>query len=165
MPILTGVGHLTNLPHFAALRHRDFRSTWLANMFSGGGERTFIVASTWLVLQKSDSSGWVGIVTFSSMLPFLVVSPIGGLMADRFDRRNLALVMYAASSINMAALAALALADSVQLWHVATLAFSGGVIMTVREPTIDALIPNQVPREDLLNAISLNATMRAFSAY
>ena len=160
MPILTGVGHLTNLPHFAALRHRDFRSTWLANMLSGGGEWTFIVAGTWLVLQKSDSSGWVGIVTFSAMLPFLVVSPIGGLMADRFDRRNLALVMFAASSINMAALAALALADSVQLWHVATLAFSGGVIMSVREPTIDALIPNQVPREDLLNAISLNATTR-----
>ena len=160
MPILTGIGDLKGLPHFAALRHSDFRSTWSANMFSGAAEWTFIVAGTWMVLEKSDSSGWVGIVTFAAMLPFLIVSPIGGLMADRFDRRKLALVLFAAASINMAALAALALADAVQLWHVATLAFSGGVILSMREPAIDALIPNQVPREVLLNAISLNAMTR-----
>ena len=121
---------------------------------------TFIVASTWFVLQESDSSGWVGIVTFASMLPFLVVSPIGGLFADRFDRRNLAIIMSVASSINVAVLAALALTGSVQLWHVALLAFTMGVFRAVMEPTIQALIPNQVPKEDLLNAISLNASTR-----
>jgi MFS family permease len=121
---------------------------------------TFIVASTWFVLNESDSSGWVGIVTFASMLPFLLVSPIGGLLADRFDRRGLAIVLTTASAINVAVLAALALAGSIQLWHVAALAFSGGVFRAMLEPTMQALIPNQVPREDLLNAIALNATTR-----
>ena len=60
----------------------------MANMYSGGAMWTFIVASAWMVLDRSDSSGWVGIITFASMLPFLIVSPIGGLMADRFDRRK-----------------------------------------------------------------------------
>ena len=160
MPILTGASRLARLPHFAALRHRDYRNTWLSNMFSGGAMWTFIVASTWFVLNESDSSGWVGIVTFASMLPFLVVSPIGGLLADRFDRRKLAIIMSSLSSINVAVLAALALAGSVQLWHVALLAFTMGVFRAIMEPTIQALIPNQVPKEDLLNAIALNASTR-----
>ena len=117
---------LTRIPHLAALRHRDYRTTWTANMFSGAAMWTFIVASSWLVLQRSDSSGWVGIITFSSMIPFLVVSPVAGLMADRFDRRRLALTTFVASSVSAGMLAALALAGLVQLWHVAVLAFAGG---------------------------------------
>jgi MFS family permease len=94
------------------------------------------------------------------MIPFLVVSPVGGLMADRLDRRGLALATFVASTIVMGTLAALALADMVELWHVVVLAFIGGVFRSVQEPTVQALIPNQVPKEDLLNAITLNATTR-----
>ena len=129
-------------------------------MFSGAAMWTFIVASAWLVLEKSDGSAWVGIVTFASMIPFLLVSPIGGLMADRLDRRKLAVITFAASGASVAVLAALALADSVELWHVAVLAFVGGVFRATQEPAIQALIPNQVPQEDLLNAIALNAMSR-----
>ena len=132
----------------------------MANMYSGGAMWTFIVASAWMVLDRSDSSAWVGIITFASMLPFLVVSPIGGLMADRFDRRNLALATLAASTVNSVVLAVLALLGVVELWHVAVLAFTGGVFRATQEPTVQALIPNQVPREDLLNAITLNGATR-----
>ena len=121
---------------------------------------TFIVASSWLVLDRSDSSAWVGVITFSSMLPFLLVSPIAGLMADRFDRRNLALVTFVAGAVNGSVLAVLALLDLVQLWHLAVLAFTGGVLRAAQEPVIQALIPNQVPREDLLNAITLTGATR-----
>ena len=121
---------------------------------------TFIVAVSWLVLDKSESSGWVGIITFASMIPFLLVSPIGGLMADRLDRRNLALATFIAGSVVAAMLAAITIAGAVQLWHIAALAFAGGVFRATQEPAIQALIPNQVPREDLLNAITLNAATR-----
>lgn len=121
---------------------------------------TLIVANAWLVLERSDSSGWVGIITFASMIPFLLVSPIGGLMADRFDRRNLIFVTFVAVAINVGVLAFLAIAGVVQLWHVAALSFSVGVFRSIQEPTIQALIPNQVPREDLLNAITLNSASR-----
>ena len=129
-------------------------------MFSGSAMWTFFVASAWLVLDRSDSSGWVGVITFSSMLPFLLVSPIAGLMADRFDRRNLALAALVARAINGSVLAVLALLRLIQLWHVAVLAFTGGVLRAVQEPVIQALIPNQVPREDLLNAFTLNGATR-----
>ena len=160
LPKLPTAHSLAGLPHFSALKHRDFRNTWIASMCSGASMWTLVVANAWLVLERSDSSGWVGIITFASMIPFLLVSPIGGLMADRFDRRNLIFVTFVAVAINVGVLAFLAIAGVVQLWHVAALSFSVGVFRSIQEPTIQALIPNQVPREDLLNAITLNSASR-----
>ena len=129
-------------------------------MFSGAAMWTFIVASSWFILSKSDSSGWVGIITFASMIPFLIVSPFGGLMADRIDRRSLAQFMLLASFFVTAVLAVLVISGKVQLWHVAVLAFMGGGFRAIHEPTVTALIPNQVPQGVLLNAITLNAATR-----
>lgn len=151
---------IRDLPHFAAFKYRDFRYLWIANMFSGAAMWTFITASSWLILTDSDSSSWVGIMTFASMLPFLIVSPIGGLMADRFDRVSLAQIAFFGSFLVTAVMAALAIAGIVELWHIAVLAFIGGTLRATQEPTISSLIPNQVPRENLLNAITLNASTR-----
>ena len=151
---------LRNAPHLAALKYRDYRMTWTANMFSGAAMWTFIVASQWFTLSESDSSGWVGIITFASMIPFLIVSLPGGLMADRIDRRTLAQIMLFASFIVTAILAVLVISGEVELWHVAVLAFLGGAFRAIQEPTVTALIPNQVPQSVLLNAITLNAATR-----
>ena len=151
---------LRDLPHFAALRYPDYRRTWTANMFSGAALWTFIVASSWFVLEDSDSSAWVGVITFASMLPFLLVSPIGGLMADRFDRRHMAFVILVLGGVNASVLAVLAITGIVQLWQVAVLAFTGGVFRAAQEPAMQSLIPNQIPPEDLLNAITLNSATR-----
>ena len=159
MRLAKGQG-LTSMPQFAALKHRDFRNTWAANMFSGAGMWTSIVAVSWLILEKSNSSGWVGVITFASMLPFLIVSPIGGLLADRMDRRNLALATIAGNGAVAAVLAALAILDVIEVWHVAVIVFAAGTFRATHEPAIQALIPNQVPAEDLLNAITLNAMTR-----
>ena len=71
----------TDLPQFSSLKHTDFRNTWLAGMCSGSAMWTFIIATSWLVFEASESSGWVGITTFAAMIPFLVVSPVGGCWA------------------------------------------------------------------------------------
>ncbi len=129
-------------------------------MFAGAAMWTFIVASSWFTLSYSDSSTWVGIITFASMIPFLVVSLPGGLMADRVDRRTLAQITLFAGFIVTAILAVLVISGTVQLWHVAVLAFLGGGFRAIQEPTIAALVPNQVPQNVLLNAITLNAATR-----
>ena len=151
---------LRNASHFAALSHRDYRMTWTANMFAGASMWTFIVASSWFTLSYSDSSSWVGIITFASMIPFLLVSLPGGLMADRIDRRTLAQITLFAGFIVVAILAVLVISGAVSLWHVAALAFLGGAFRAIQEPTIAALVPNQVPQNVLLNAITLNAATR-----
>ena len=154
------ISRLANIPHIAALRHRDYLLTWLANMCSGSGMWTFIVAVSWLILEKSDSSGDVGIVTFASMLPFLVASPFAGLIADALDRRGIARVTFIANALLTAIVTALAATGILTLWHLSILTFISGVMRSTQEPAISSLIPNQVPREDLLNAITLNAATR-----
>ena len=153
------------IPHLAALRHRDYRNTWTANMLGGSAAWTFFVAVSWLVLSKSDSSGWVGVITFAGMLPFLLVSPIGGLMADRFDRRKVVLATFLGTALTTGLTAALMIVGAVEIWHLPILVFMGGVLRSIQEPAIQSLIPNQVPRKDLLNAITLNAATRHGSRF
>ncbi len=157
---LTPIKNIIHLPHFSSLKIKDYRYTWAANMFSGAGMWTFIVAVSWFVLEHSNLSGWVGIITFASMIPFLIISPIGGLLADRMDRKNLSLITLIAGAITTAALATLSIIGIIELWHVAIITFVAGTFRATQEPAIQALIPNQVPREILLNAITLNASTR-----
>jgi MFS family permease len=124
-----------------------------------------MVAISWFVLSRSDSSGWVGVITFAGMLPFLLVSPIGGLMADRFDRRRVVLACFLGTVLTTSVTALLMIAGAVELWHLPLLVFLGGILRSIQEPAIQALIPNQVPRQDLLNAITLNAATRHGSRF
>ena len=158
--ILTKIQDVRQLPHLAALKHRDYRFTWTANMFSGAAMWTFIVAVSWLILQKSDRSGDVGIVTFASMIPFLLVSPVAGLIADRLDRQRVARFTFIANGMVTAIVTALVFTDVLVLWHIAVLTFVSGCMRSTQEPAMASLIPNQVPQEDLLNAITLNAATR-----
>ena len=154
------IQRMVNIPHLAALRHRDYLLTWSSNMCSGAGMWTFIVAVSWLILEKSDSSGDVGIVTFASMLPFLVASPFAGLIADALDRRDIARVTFISNALLTAIVTVLATTGALTLWHLSVLTFISGVMRSTQEPAMSALIPNQVPREDLLNAVTLNAATR-----
>ena len=148
------------IPHFAALKYRDYRFTWAANMCSGAAMWTFIVAVSWLIFDQTGSSGDVGILTFASMLPFLVVSPVAGLIADRLDRRAVVLFTFISNTVFTGVVAALTLGDGLVLWHIAVLTFLSGTMRSTQEPAMSSLIVNQVDQEDLLNAITLNAATR-----
>lgn len=121
---------------------------------------TFIVASSWMVFNVSDKSIWVGIITFSSMLPFLLVSPIAGLMGDAMDRKMLVSATMAMSAVGVIAMVGMSFINILQLWHVAVFAFVLGTARALQEPPLASLIPNLVPREDLLNAMVLTGATR-----
>jgi MFS family permease len=145
------------IPHIVSLTsYPDFRSIWLAGMFSFAGMWSFIVAAGWMALERSDSSGWVGVLAFAGLIPFLIVSPIGGLLADRMDRRRLIVLSTIFNTIVAVAVAVAAVAGSLELWHLAVAAFVGGGFRAAMEPGVQALIPNQVQQKHLLNAITLN---------
>ncbi len=129
-------------------------------MCSGSAMWTFIIATSWLVYKESESSGWVGITTFAAMIPFLVVSPVGGLLGDIFDRRRLASSTFIMGGAVSGALAVLVASGLAELWHVGLFALMNGTIRSVQEPSMAALVPNQVPRRDLLNALVLNSSSR-----
>ena len=125
----------------------------------------FIVAVSWLVFEESNSSAKVGIITFSGMVPALVISPIGGLMGDAFDRRRLSLVTFIVSASIVVMLVSLSVTGVLVFWHIAVIAFFLGIVRHIREPAMQALIPNQVPKEDLLNALVLSGATRHGSRF
>lgn len=148
------------LSSFSSLRYRDFRTLWISNSLSGMAYWTLMVGRGWLVYEITASPLWVGVITFASMITFLVVTPVAGLLADRIDRRKLILLTMGVDLLAALALALLAMTGAAREWHLALLAFVGGVASATLQPTAAALVPNQVPPGELMNAISLNTAAR-----
>ena len=144
----------------AALEYGDFQTLWTANFFAGAAAWALIVARGWIVYEFSDSSLWVGVVTFAAMIPRVAVSPFTGYLSDRFDRRTVLRVMFAVNVLHNVVLGFLMLSGSAEIWHIVVLSVVNGSARAAQMPAGQALIPNLVPRELLLNAIALNqATM------
>ena len=140
-----------------ALRHPDYRYFWLGNFLSNIGTWMQNVAQGWLVLELSNSAFWLGVVGFAASAPMLVFSLIGGVIADRVDRRRLMIRTQSAMMLFAFILAALSYARIINVPEIVLLAFATGVAMSLNMPSYQALVPQLVPREDLTNAIGLNS--------
>ena len=142
--------------YLSALAYRDYRILWVANLSSQAAAWALIVARGWLVYDMSDSSGWVGLVTFAAMIPRVVVTPVAGYLSDRFDRRTVLASMFALNLGQNVLLAILAVSGTMQIWHLVMLSLLNGSARAAQMPTGQALLPNLVPRHLLLNAVALN---------
>jgi MFS family permease len=142
--------------YFAALSHQDYRTLWTANMSAAAAAWALIVARGWLVYEISDSSLWVGVVTFAAMIPRMLVTPFTGYLSDRFNRRNVLAVMFGLNLAHNLVLAVVVLAGAVEIWHLVILSLVNGSARAAQMPAGQALIPNLVPKHLLLNAIALN---------
>ncbi len=141
-----------------ALTHRDFRILWLAALGSTIGTWMQKFAQSWLVLDLTDSNFYLGLDDFLSQLPILLFMLIGGVIADRYDRRKLLTWSQYVQAATAFALAALVFWDAITIWHVLTLSFISGIGQAFGGPAYQSLIPSLVPRRDLPNAIALNST-------
>ena len=94
------------------------------------------------------------------MIPFLIASPLGGLLADRIERKKLTIYTQILGIITVGFAALLSMLEILELWHLCLLAFVAGSCRTTQEASIVSLITNLVPRGDLLNAITLNSATR-----
>jgi MFS family permease len=140
-----------------ALRHRDFRALWIGSACSSISLWTLLLGNAWIVYKLSDSSLWVGVSTFASMSPYLV-APLGGMVADRAERRILVRSTRLATFGVTATLAVLAITDVIAVWMVVSLAFVQGIIRSVEIPSDQALLANVVPVSELGNAVALTST-------
>jgi MFS family permease len=146
----------------AALAYQDFRHMWLANLSAQAAAWALIVGRGVLVFDRTGSSAWVGITTFAAMGPIFLVPPFAGVLADRFDRRNILAYTYAANMASNLMLALLVFTGWLEVWHIVALSLVNGVARATQMPTSQALAANLVPRHTLLNALSLTqATQHA----
>lgn len=141
-----------------ALTHRDFRIVWLAALGSTIGTWMQKFAQSWLVLDLTNSNFYLGLDDFLSQLPILLFMLIGGVIADRYDRRKLLTWSQYVQAFSAFALAGLVFWDAITIWHVLTLSFISGLGQAFGGPAYQSLLPSLVPRRDLPNAIALNST-------
>ncbi len=142
-----------------ALRHRNYRLFFTGQLISLTGTWMQSVAQAWLAYRLTHSAALLGIVGFAGQIPALLFSPAGGVIADRFARRQVLLVTQATSMLLALALAALTLSGRVTVPWILTLAALSGVVNAFDIPTRQAFAVDMVGRDDLMNAIALNSSI------
>ncbi len=116
------------------------------------------MAQAWLVYNLSHQSAFLlGLDAFLGSIPIFLFSLIGGVMADRFDRRHVLLGSQYVQMIDAAILTVLVFTNAVHVWHVLVLSFISGFAQAFGGPAYQALIPTLVNKEDMPNAIALNS--------
>lgn len=146
-----------------ALRSRDFRLFWLGQIVSNTGTSLQVVAEGYLVYQLTESTFWLGAVNFIALLPVIPIALLGGLLIDRFPRRKLIIASQVGLMIQAALFGLLAFTGRIELWHVIVLYFCFGALLAIDHPARRAYLVDLVEREDLANAVALNATIFNFS--
>ena len=139
-----------------ALQYKDFRTLWTANLLAGASAWALIVARGWVVYEITDSSLWVGLVTFMAMIPRVFATPIIGFIADRFDRQTVLSWTYGLNLAHNIALAVMVTMELAGPWTLVILALMNGTFRASQQITTQSLVPNLVPKEHLLNAVALN---------
>ena len=140
-----------------AFHHRDFTIFWLGALASNTGSWVQNLAVPYVLYQVTESAFWVGLATFTQFLPVMLLGPLAGSIADRFDRRR---VLLTTQSLMAAAALALWLAWSQGVRSpVAILALVAvaGIFAGVNIPSWQSFVNDLVPREDLLSAVTLNS--------
>jgi MFS family permease len=140
-----------------AFTYRDFRVQWIGACTSSIGTWMQIVAQNWLVVSLTNSAFFLGLDAFLQQLPIILFSLIGGVFADRYDRRRTLLASQYIQMGTSAALAALMYFHVVQIWHILVLSFVTGVAQSFGGPAYQSLIPSLVDKKDLPNAVALNS--------
>jgi len=142
-----------------ALTHRNFRLLWFGALTSSIGTWMQKVAQAWLIVTMtgSRSAFFLGLDSFVSELPLLLFTTIGGVFADRRDRRHMILTSQGIQMLAALGLAALIYTRRIQLAHVLTLSFIVGCLRAFGGPAYQSLLPTLVGKEHLPNAIALNS--------
>ena len=144
---------------FKAFRYRDFRLMWIGACTSSIGTWMQIVAQGWLIYRISHSAFYLSLDQFLGGIPIFLFSLIGGVVADRMERRRILLV---SQYVQMASASALTILVATGLlgnyvWPILCLSFVSGLAQAFGGPAYQALIPTLVDKEDMPNAIALNS--------
>ncbi len=143
---------------FSAMRHRNYRLYWFGQIGSLVGAWMQSVAQPWLVLELGGSPLQLGAVLALMFAPSMLFAPIGGVLADRVDKRRVLMIVNAVAMLQAALLFGLASSGLVEIWHIYILALLAGFVNAVEMPVRQAFAAELVPTEDLTNAIALNST-------
>ncbi len=142
---------------FKAFQYRDFRLMWIGACVSSIGTWMQIVAQGWLIYRLSHSAFLLALDQFLGGIPIFLFTLIGGVVADRAERRKILLVSQYVQMASATLLTILVATGLIQVWHILSLSLISGLAQAFGGPAYQALIPMLVDREDMPNAIALNS--------
>ena len=144
---------------FVSFSNRNYRLFWFGQLLSVTGTWIQRVAQSWLVLNLTDSSFALGMVTTLQFLPMMLFALFGGVIADRLPKRKVLLVTQAVMGTVSLILGVLITLDVVQIWHIYVLAAVLGLATAFDNPTRQAFVVEMVGPENLPNAVALNSSL------
>ena len=144
---------------FASLEHRNYRLFFAGQVVSLAGTWMQNTALAWTIVELTHSPFAVGVLAFFRFIPFTVLGLVAGVIADRVDNRRLVIGAQTAQMAVSAALAVLAFAGELRTWQVYALAALGGIAVVFEAPGRHALTFQMVGRDELPNAVALNASL------
>jgi predicted MFS family arabinose efflux permease len=142
---------------FKAFSYPNYRLLWFGAFTSSVGTWMQQVAQAWLVFEMSQSAFLLGLDAFLGQLPIILFSLVGGVIADRMDRRKLLLASQWVQMSSAFLLTILIATGLIHVWHILALSFIVGTAQAFGGPAYQALVPTLVEKEDLPNAIALNS--------
>src|SRR4051812_43335857 len=143
---------------FAVFKNRDFRLLWTGAVASNIDSWMGMVAQGWLIITLTGSPAWLGAVALANSLPFLVVPLFGGVIADRVNRVALLKVTQTFSMSMTFLLAGLTFAGVIEVWMLIVVSFLNAMGQSFEQPTRNALLPDLVQEDQLMQAVSLNSS-------
>ena len=151
------VGTLVQSRTFSSLHYRNYRLLWTGTLVSHSGDWMDQLALNWLVLELTGSPFYLGLVNFCRAIPILLFTLIGGVVADRVERRKLLMVTQTGAMLLAFLLAFLVSSGLVTVWQILAIAALRGLMMSFNLPARQTIISDLVPRHSLANAIALNS--------
>jgi MFS transporter, DHA1 family, staphyloferrin A biosynthesis exporter len=142
-------------PAFEVLGVRDFRLLFQGTTIGSVGFWMQQVVFGWLVLELTNSPFYLGVASFARYAPMMIVSPLAGVLADRWDRRRIVFWVQLAQLVLTAWIAVVVVSGTTQLWHLLLNALLMGVLISISNPARQALIPSLVGKARLANALAM----------
>ena len=148
----------TRLPtSFSSLQYRNYRLLWFGTLVSSSGDWMDQIALNWLVYQLTGSAVYLGVLNLCRLAPVLLFTLVGGVVADRVERRRLVFTTQTSAMVLAFVLATLVATGVVSFWMVLVIAVGRGITLSFNQPARQSLISDLVPPQSLMNAIALNS--------
>lgn len=142
-----------------AFRYPAFRAYWTGLLCAVTGFQMFRVAQSWLVYELTGSPLYLGYALAANAIPGIFFNLVGGVFADRLDKRVLIVLTQGGTGLLILALALLTITGVVEVWHILVIAFLTGAVEAFDNPARQALYPHLIDRSVMTSAVALNSTI------
>ncbi|MFC2038452.1 MFS transporter [Chloroflexota bacterium] len=153
----TGLRALFTIP--PALRYTGYRNYWLGTLASVTGFQMFQFGQLWLIYEITGNPLYLGYVGLAQAIPAIALNLVGGVFADRLNRRILILCTQILNAALIATLATLTWLGQVEVWHILVVAFGAGAVNAFDQPARQAIYPTLIDRSMMMSAVALNSSI------